>query len=101
MVFNVDPTDGTPLVCGQPLVNALDVEQMHAGQAPNDQGKISHVSDVGSISAIPNILVVLKLAQTNCALLSAVFFRCAKFNAFIFVRESVSLDNGLSGAPID
>ena len=35
LVLNVDATNGTPPIRGQPLVHALNMEQMHARQAPH------------------------------------------------------------------
>jgi len=33
--FDVHPADGTPLVLPEPLVDTLDVEEVHAGQPPH------------------------------------------------------------------
>jgi len=33
--LDVDPADGTPLVLPEPLVDTLDVEEVHAGQPPH------------------------------------------------------------------
>ena len=51
--LNVDATNRTTFVKTQPLIDARDVEQMHAGKTPN-------------------ILVLLKFAQTNRALVNVI-----------------------------
>ena len=50
---------------------------------------------------IPDVLVVLEFTQTNGTLLSAIVFRSTQFYAFVFMWESVSLDNSLCGASIN
>jgi len=82
MRLNVYATDGAALVASQPLVDAFDVEEMHAWQP-------SHV------------FVDIKLIQTNGALVQRIVGVARLFEVPVLVRERVSLDDLLGRAAGD
>ena len=85
---NIKPADGTPLVLTEPLINTLHVEEMHAGQSPH---VLLHLELRQADGALVALLLLLLLfgALSICGSLDEL------------VRESVPLDAGPTGSPVD
>lgn len=89
-VLDVHTTNGTPAIGRQPLVHALNMEQMHARQT-------AYILGLGEV------------AQTNCALLTFIvivldvsLFDRLTFGRFgVLIRKSVGFYSLLTSTAID